>query len=150
MIALLSGIALTCLALLLQPRIADWSVRLMVGGGALAFGTAAVSKVIIQLVLVVPGLLVGWVARTRGIPLAAIAGLVGALIYSMTLGTVLQIPSHPYLPNPWAWVIGDVLAQGAIAGVAGGAGQLLRTGRSPQRTGVQIPEGARAVEESQH
>jgi len=132
--ALLGGIALTVLMLWVQPRLASVSVSIMVQGGGLAFVAAAATKVIVQLAFFAPGLLVGWIAKTDSLSLGVLAGLVGALVYSIALGTVLQTPPHPYLPNPWSWVIGDALAQGLITGVAAGAAQLLRSNKSLERT----------------
>jgi hypothetical protein len=106
----------------------------MVGGGALALVATAAIKVIVQLALIAPGLLVGWISQTRGISVGISAGLVGALAYAVVLGTTLQIPPHPYLPNPWSWAIGDAIAQGLITGVAAGTGQLLRANKSMERT----------------
>jgi hypothetical protein len=133
-IALLIGVPLTIIALWLQPLLASASVEMMMRGGAIAFATAATTKVAIQAVLLAPGFLVGWVAGTRGTILGLAAGAFGSLIYSVAFATTLQTPANPYLPNPWSWVVGEVLTQAILAAVAGAAGQLLRSNKSLERT----------------
>jgi len=133
-IALLAGIAVTIVSLALQSSLMTASVAMMMKGGVIAFGAASITKVAIQAVLFVPGSLVGWIARSHGIVLGLLAGALGSLTYSMFFGTTLETPNHPYLPNPWSWVIGEALTQGLIGAVAGGAAQMLRSNKSLERT----------------
>ena len=133
-IALLIGVPLTIIALRLEPLLTSASVAMMMKGGAIAFATAATTKVAIQAILLAPGIFVGWVAGTRGTILGLAAGAFGSVIYSVAFATTLQTPAHPYLPNPWSWVVGEVLTQAILTAVAGGAGQLLRSNKSLERT----------------
>lgn len=133
-IALLTGIAVTIASLALQSSLTTASVSLMMRGGVIAFAAAAITKVAIQAILFVPGTLVGWIARTYGTILGLVAGALGSLTYSLFFDAALRMPSHPYLPNPWSWAIGEALTQGLIGAVAGCAAQLLRTNKSLERT----------------
>jgi hypothetical protein len=132
-IAMLTGSAVTIVSLTLQPLMTSASVEMMMRGGATAFAIAAITKVAIQAVLLIPGLMVGWIARSHGMPLGLVAGALGSLIYSLFFGTHLEMANHPYLPNPWSWAIGEALTQGLIGAVAGGTAQLLRSNRSLER-----------------
>jgi hypothetical protein len=133
-IAVLIGVLLTIIALWLQPLLMRASLDMMMKGGAFAFATAAITKVVIQVVLFAPGILVGWLAGTRGAILGLATGAFGSVIYSVAFATTLQTPAHPYLPNPWSWVAGEVLTQAIVTAVAGSAGQLLRSNKSLERT----------------
>jgi hypothetical protein len=133
-IALLIGVPLTIIALWLQPLLMRASLDMMMKGGALAFAAAAITKVAIQVVLLAPGFLIGFVAGTRGAILGLAAGAFGSVIYAVAFATTLQTPAHPYLPNPWSWVVGEVLTQAILTAVAGSAGQFLRSNKSLERT----------------
>jgi len=133
-IALVTGIAATIASLALQSSLTTASVAMMMRGGVYAFGAPAITKVAIQAVLFVPGSLVGWIARSHGMILGLVAGALGSLTYSIFFGITLEMPNHPYLPNPWSWAIGEALTQGLIGAVAGGAAQLLRSNKSLERT----------------
>jgi MFS family permease len=83
--------------------------------------------------LLIPGLVAGWVAKTRGILVGFLAGVLGGIANSAATGIITwaHILSSR---SQWLWLLGIGIALGIPCAIAGAAGQLLRSNYRIERT----------------
>ena len=133
-LAFIVGILLTILMRWLQPRISASIVGELAQDGAMHSTMAMTSIVVAQVLTLLPGFIVGWIACTYGMGLAFIAVFVGTLFATLIFGG-MQDPAYlnRLLSNRLSWEIGRGIGDGLVAAAAGAAGQLLSARISSNR-----------------
>jgi hypothetical protein len=142
-LAFIVGILLTILMRWLQPKISASIVGELAQDGAMHSTMAMTSIVVAQILTLLPGFIVGWIACTYGTGLAFIAVFVGTLFATLIFGG-MQDPAYlnRLLSNRLSWEIGRGIGDGLVAAAAGAAGQLLgaRMSSKGQRSTSSTPK----------
>jgi hypothetical protein len=90
-------------------------------------------NVLVTLGLLVPGFLAGLVARSRGILVGFLAGLLGGVLFSLTVGIIRVEGSWFEIltsGSQWLFIIGNAFVLSLSTAAAGGAAQAMRSTRA--------------------